>query len=408
MTVSCFAPATLPMLPSLEGIELCVGQSGLRYQGRDDFVHFRLQSPTPVIAGVFTQNTLPGEPVKWCRQRLPHPPSSIIIAAGNANVFTGTQGWHCLEQVADAVTQKFATPASSTYIAMTGVIGEVPNAQALCDAIAKYTPQTLTSAAWHKAAQAIMTTDTFAKLASVQGLIGATPFTLCGIAKGSGMVAPNMATMLGFLFTDLALSQTLLQRALEQAVDHSFNAISIDSDTSTSDSVLLVSTATAPLAPITDADSTEFAQFVVYLQQLCHDLALQVVSDGEGITKRLDITVTQATSTAQAKEAGMAIANSPLVKTAIHGQDANWGRIVMALGKSGVALDPGQLSISVGGCTLAHQGSAIAYDQAAMDAHLRGQVIDIHVSLGVGEAQAQVWGNDLSAEYIRINADYRS
>ena len=407
-TASPFAPEYFPNLPNIAGLELAVTSCGLRYQNRDDFVSIRLTSDHPAMAAVFTQNTLVGEPVKWSRQSLPTPPRHLVIAAGNANVFTGTQGWQVLEQTAQEIAERETIATDSVYFAMTGVIGETFTARPLLDGLAQCSYSVADSAIWQRAARAIMTTDTFPKGAADTVRIGNTEVTVMGIAKGSGMIAPDMATMLAFLFTDATIPQAVLQTMLKQAMKTSFNSISVDSDTSTSDSVMCVATGAKACPVAASADDPLYTDFRATLQRVCDDLAWQVISDGEGVTRIMQVEISGAESARQARTAALSIANSPLVKTALSGADANWGRVIMAVGKSGVRLDPAKVSVRFGGHLLAEKGSVCDFDVAAVDDYVQERVIQIQVDLGVGAETACIYGNDLSYDYIRINADYRS
>ncbi len=406
--VSPFAPEAFPDLCPIAGIEVAVTACGLRYQGRDDFVSIRVNSENPTIAAVFTSNSLVGEPVKWSRKRLPTSPRHLLIAAGNANVFTGTRGWQVLEETAsDIATREGITP-DSVYFAMTGVIGEAFAAKPLLDGLGQCVYAAPDTALWQRAAKAIMTTDTFPKGTTYTAYIGDTEVSIVGIAKGSGMVAPDMATMLAFLFTDAAIPQPLLQEMLAHAMTNSFNSISVDSDTSTSDSVMCIATGTQNCTIAESADDALYADFRGALERACADLAWQVVSDGEGVTRIMHIEVSGAETAGQAKQAALSIANSPLVKTALSGADANWGRVIMAVGKSGVCLDPAQVSVRFGDHLLAENGSVCDFDIALVDEYVQESLVHIHVTLGAGTESACVYGNDLSYDYIRINADYRS
>lgn len=402
---SPFKPAKFPTLPRMMGLEIGVCSCGLRYQERDDLLSIRLLTEQPTIAAVFTQNAVVGAPVKWSRECLPHSPSRLVVAAGNANVFTGKAGWQALQEVAEQIAP---TSIPSVYFAMTGVIGEPFSAEPLLIGLQNMSHARPDAAQWHRAAQAIMTTDTYAKGSSAGAVIEKTPVHIAGIAKGSGMIAPDLATMLVFLFTDATIPQPVLQAMLNEAMEESFNSISVDGDTSTSDMVTLIATGSLE-TPTTDNHLAPlYADFRRALQLVCNDLSAQVIRDGEGITKLLCVTVSEARNRDDAKRVAMSIANSPLVKTAISGEDANWGRIAMAIGKSGVPINAETLAINIGGHRLAAHGAAIAFDVQAVDHLMRKREIPLSVSLGMGDAKATVFGNDLSHDYIRINADYRS
>ncbi|MEO0392397.1 MAG: bifunctional glutamate N-acetyltransferase/amino-acid acetyltransferase ArgJ, partial [Pseudomonadota bacterium] len=336
----------------------------------------------------------------------------------NANAFTGDAGDRLVEatvyataQQAEQVLQRDVA-ASEVFVASTGVIGEPLPANFIASALDGVMPKLAPSddgKLWEAAAKSIMTTDTFPKGASTTCKIGGETVTISGIAKGSGMIAPNMATMLGFLYTDAAVSQPVLQRLLTTANDRSFNCITVDGDTSTSDTVLMAATGQAGHKPITSLRDPGVSTLRLALYRVMEDLACQIVRDGEGASKFVDITVTSARSTKAARQVAMSIANSPLVKTAIAGEDANWGRIVMAAGKAGVPFDQQKLKISVGGITIAADGERVQdYDEAPVAAHMAGQEIEIGVDLGQGRGKGRVWTCDLTHDYIKINADYRS
>lgn len=396
----------LPALPPIAGVELATAAAGIRYKGRTDVLLARLAEGTSV-AGVFTRNLCPGAPVTWCRQVLPGGQArGLVVNAGNANVFTGAAGVQAVETTAHAAATTLNTVPEQIFLASTGVIGEPLPAEKIV-AVMDSLNADLQADRFAEAARAIMTTDTFPKGATRTAMLGGQQVRINGIAKGSGMIAPDMATMLCFVFTDAAIPATALQAMLSADVEGSFNAITIDSDTSTSDTVLVFATGQAGNAPTTD--ETALADFRKALQEVLHDLALLVVRDGEGARKFMTITVQGAVSSASAKKIGMSIANSPLVKTAIAGEDANWGRIVMAVGKAGEPADRDRLSIAVGGVWIARQGGAVtAYDEAPVVAHMRGSEIDITVDIGLGDGQATVWTCDLTHGYIDINGSYRS
>ena len=339
---------------------------------------------------------------------MPSTPRHLVIAAGNSNVFTGTEGWQVLEEVTEDITKRENITSDSVYFAMTGVIGETFSAQPLLDGLAQCSYVPSDAGLWQQAATAIMTTDTFAKGSTKTAYIGDTKVLINGFAKGSGMVAPDMATMLAFVFTDAEIPQPLLQQMLSAAMKNSFHSISVDSDTSTSDSVMCIATGAKSCPQAESIDNALYADFRAGLQYVCEDLAWQVVSDGEGVTRIMQVEVSGAKTAQEARCAALSIANSPLVKTALSGGDANWGRVVMAVGKSGVALDPEKVSVHFGDHLLAKAGGACVFDTAALDEYVQQQEVRIRVALGVGVGKACIYGNDLSYEYIRINADYRS
>jgi len=396
----------LPVLKPVAGVKMAVGQAGIRYQGRTDVLLAEFAEGTSV-AGVFTKNLCPGAPVTWCREILPGGTArGLVVNAGNANVFNGIAGQRAVEATATAAAKTLGVPAETIFLASTGVIGEPLPAQKIVAVLDKLKAN-LAEDRLGEAASAIMTTDTFPKAATRTARLGGENVLIAGIAKGSGMIAPDMATMLSFIFTDAAIPAPALQAMLAKGVDHSFNCITIDSDTSTSDTVLLFATGAARNKP-TD-DPAALADFRRALNEVLHDLALLVVRDGEGAQKLVRITVDGAVSNHSAKKIAMAIANSPLVKTAIAGEDANWGRIVMAVGKAGEPADRDKLAIAIGGTWMAKAGGIVpGYDETPVVAHMKGREIEIEVDIGLGNGRATVWTCDLTHGYIDINGSYRS
>lgn len=409
-TLSPLAPASFPTLPPVAGVRLATANSGIRYKGRDDLL-LAVLDPGTAVAGVLTRSLTCSAPVIWCRDSLPKGSArAVVVNAGNANAFTGKAGDATVQATVAAAAAIAGCAPDEVYIASTGVIG-MPLAP---DAIGKSLPGmvpllAVDSSAWEKAARAIMTTDTFAKGAARSVSIGGTPVTIAGFAKGSGMIAPDMATMLGFVFTDAAIAPTALQDMLSEFTERTFNAITVDGDTSTSDTLLLFATGKAGNAPVASAAAAELADFRAALEDLLLDLALQIVRDGEGATKFVAITVRGADSDRAAKRIALTIANSPLVKTAIAGEDANWGRIVMAIGRAGERADRDLIKITVGGTLICAEGMEVpGYDETPVVAHMKGKEIDILVDLGLGRGTAKVWTCDLTHGYIDINGSYRS
>ncbi len=406
---SPLAPARFPRLPEIAGLELATLAGGLRYKGRADL--FLAHMPKgAAVAGVFTRSSMPGAPVQWCRDVLGQGRArAILVNAGNANVFTGQAGLDTAAGAARALGRLLKCRADQVFLASTGVIGEAMDQDRLLACLPRLTAR-LGKAGWKQAATAIGTTDTYPKAASQTVDIDGVPVRIAGIAKGSGMIAPDMATMLGFLFTDARLPAPVLQKALQAACATSFNAITVDSDTSTSDTVLLCATGAGPRhARIERVGDPRLKAFRAGLEAVMRDLAHQIVRDGEGASKFIAVTVTGAENNRAARNIGLSIANSPLVKTAIAGQDANWGRIVMAVGKSGEKADRDRLGIRIGGVLVAEHGYAAAsYHEADVMPHMRGEEIDIVVDVGLGRGRATVWTCDLTHDYIAINADYRS
>ncbi len=406
---SPLAPSVAPQLPALAGVRLAARACGVRYQGRTDVCLMEF-APGTAIAGVLTRSLSPSAPVDWCRQALKGGKArAILVNSGNANAFTGKLGKASVGRSVKATAMALACGPGEVYIASTGVIGEpLPDERitaALPDLIAD-----LGADRWADAAAAIMTTDTFPKSATRTAKIGGVEVRINGIAKGSGMIAPDMATMLAFVATDAKLPASVLRSLLRDASDKSFNCTTVDGDTSTSDTLLLAATgAGLQHAKITIANDHKLGDFRSKLDDLMIDLACQVVRDGEGARKFVTIEVTGAASDGAARRIGLAIANSPLVKTAIAGEDANWGRIVMAVGKAGEKANRDKLRISIGGVKVAAQGQRVAgYDEAPVARHMKGSEITIAVDVGVGRGKAHVWTCDLTHGYIDINADYRS
>ncbi|WP_293487778.1 bifunctional glutamate N-acetyltransferase/amino-acid acetyltransferase ArgJ, partial [Parvibaculum sp.] len=402
---------TYAKLPPIGGVELGTVAAGIKYKGRTDLLVVRMAEGTQA-AGVFTTSKTASAPVEWCRNNVGDNGEGrmLVVNSGNSNAFTGKAGVATVKATAAAAAQAGNCRQKDVFIASTGVIGQPMDPEPVIKGI----DAALASASddrWDEAARAIMTTDTYPKLATRKVRIGAAEVTINGIAKGSGMIAPDLATMLVFIFTDAAIPSKILQTLLLLGVRDSFNAITVDSDTSTSDSVLVFATGAAMKdePPIVRAGDPRLREFRAALDDLMLDLAHQVVKDGEGATKFIRIAVTGAQSHQAARRIGMTIANSPLVKTAIAGEDANWGRIVMAVGKSGEAADRDKLTIRIGGVDVAKNGMAVpGYDETPVARHMKGSDIGIDVDVGVGKSSATVWTCDLTYDYIRINADYRS
>jgi glutamate N-acetyltransferase / amino-acid N-acetyltransferase len=406
--VSPLAPASFPSLLPISGVRLAAFAAGIRYSGRDDLMLAEL-APGSTLAGVFTQSTMPGQPVIWCRECLPRGTvRAIVVNSGNANVFTGRAGRLVVESTAAAAAKLFACDPHDVYIASTGVIGEPPPGDRISAALPSVV-ELLDAAAWEPAARAIMTTDTFPKGATATTTIDGAAVRINGFCKGSGMIAPDMATMLAYLFTDAALPHQVLQPLLVGATEPSFNSMTVDGDTSTSDTVLLCATGRAGHVPIVDSNDPRLAGFRGALEAVMTDLAQQVARDGEGAQKFVTIEIAGAESDPAARRIGLTIGNSPLVKTAIAAGDANWGRIVMAVGRAGEKADRDLLSISVGGIAIAaHGGPVPGYDEAPVAEHMKGREITIAVDLGIGRGKATVWTCDLTHGYIDINGSYRS
>jgi glutamate N-acetyltransferase/amino-acid N-acetyltransferase len=409
MDVSPFAPARFPKLPNLAGLRLGAMAAGERYRRRADLTLMEL-APGSTVAGVFTRSTMPGAPVLWCRKHIGKGRArAVVINAGNANVFTGRQGLDDVAATARAVAKAVGCKPGEVMVASTGVIGETLSVDRLVKAVPGLHGK-LKANGWRAAAGAICTTDTYPKGASARAEIDGQVVQIAGIAKGSGMIAPDMATMLGFVFTDAKLPSQVLDSLLRWANSRSFNCITVDGDTSTSDSVLLAATGQGPKhARITEAGDRRLASFKAALLSVMQDLAKQIVGDGEGASKFITISVSGAASAKAARGIAMTIANSPLVKTAIAGEDANWGRIIMAVGRAGEKADRDRLSITIGGVVIAEAGHPHPdYREEQVVPHMQGRMIDIAVDVGVGRGKATVWTCDLTHGYIANNADYRS
>ena len=410
LSVSPLAPASFPDLPVIDGVEFASVAAGVKYQGRTDVTLIRICEGA-ALAGAFTRSSTRAACVldnqaKLARGGDRDKGAAIIVNSGNANAFTGARGQESVDAVTGAVAQALGVPASRVLSSSTGVIGE-PLPHERITAVIGDLAGKLDAAGAADAARAIMTTDTFPKGAFAE--IGGGAIRIAGIAKGSGMIAPDMATMLVYIFTDARIAPELLQRALDAGLGTTFNAITVDSDTSTSDALILAATGRSAVAEITSLDSGAGAEFVAALHGVMRDLAHQVVRDGEGATKFVEVQVTGAASDTDAHKVAMAIANSPLVKTAIAGEDANWGRIVMAVGKSGAEADRDRLTIRFGDLVLAEKGwRAEGYDEDQASAYMKRQELLIAVDLGLGQGAQTVWTCDLTHGYIDINADYRS
>ncbi|GGC34454.1 arginine biosynthesis bifunctional protein ArgJ [Siccirubricoccus deserti] len=398
----------LPEVPAIAGVSLGVIEAGIRYKGRADLT-MMVFAPGTTVAGVFTKSRCPGAPVDWCRAALKAGRArALVVNAGNANVFTGKAGRDAVAATAAAAAELVGCKPREVFLASTGVIGETLPHEKLTAALPAL-HAALTPERWPEAARGIMTTDTFPKAAVRTARIGDTTVTIAGIAKGSGMIAPDMATMLSFVATDAKIPAPALQALLAKGCAKSFNCITVDSDTSTSDSLVLFATGQAKHPRVPAEGGAMLKDFARALDALLLDLALQVARDGEGAQKLIEINVTGATTARSAHKVAMSIANSPLVKTAIAGEDANWGRIVMAVGKSGEPADRDLISIAVGGTWMAKDGGVVpGYDEAPVVAHMKGREVEITVDLGLGRGKARVWTCDLTHGYIDINGSYRS
>ena len=409
--ISPLAPAGFPELPPIAGLRLATHEAGIRYAARADLFLAELAEGT-TVAGTFTQSLCPSAPVDWCRRILAEgdrTARAIVCNSGNANAFTGRAGDTAAALTATTIGAALDIDPERIYLASTGVIGETLPEDALRDGLPALAAKldTSTATGWADAAEAIRTTDTFSKGSSAR--VEGTAAHIVGIAKGSGMIAPDMATMLGFVFTDLAVAPDVLQIALARSVGSSFNRITVDSDTSTSDTVLLFATGEQIDDEIVTVDDERFDDFMAALDHVLLDLAHQIVRDGEGATKFVEVDVTGAEDDDAAEAIAFAIGNSPLVKTALAAEDANWGRIVMAVGKAGQRADRDALAIWIGPEQAAEGGvMRDGYSEERATAHLQGDHVVLRVDVGVGSGAATIWTCDLTHGYIDINAGYRS
>ena len=402
--ISPLAPARFPDLPVIEGVEFAAAAAGVKYQGRLDVTLATLR-PGTAIAGVFTKSSTRSAPVLDCQSKLGGDSSegaAIVVNSGNSNAFTGRGGFEAVSAVTSMTAQTCNVPKTRVFTASTGVIGEPLPFTRITDVLAALAKIRLPTSI-DLAAKAIMTTDTFPKGAKGEVRIDGKKIQIAGIAKGSGMIAPDMATMLVYIFTDAQIEQSVLQAVVSRSNETTFNCITVDSDTSTSDTVLVAATGASGV------DVADNPDFEIALHKVMQELAHLVVKDGEGASKFVEIAVTGATSDADAKTHAMSIANSPLTKTAVAGEDPNWGRVVMAIGKSGAPADRDLLSIRFGDVEVAKDGwCSPNYSEEAAAAHMKGTDIVISVDLGLGAGKATVWTCDLTHDYIAINADYRS
>ncbi|ACB97211.1 bifunctional glutamate N-acetyltransferase/amino-acid acetyltransferase ArgJ [Beijerinckia indica] len=411
VAVSPLAPKTYPDLPPVDGVRFATGAAGIRYQGRTDVLLALFDKGTEV-AGVFTRSKCPSAPVDWCKTKLEGGKArALVVNSGNANAFTGKLGAEAVKTTASLAAKALDVPQSEIFLASTGVIGEPLDASKFEGVLEPLRDAASPDGALD-AARAIMTTDTYPKVAVARTEIDGVPIVITGIAKGAGMIAPDMATMLSFIFTDAPIDAPVLQSLLTRGVQGSFNSITVDSDTSTSDTLLLFATGAAAHrgAPrIKTKGDRKLKPFRKALDALLLDLAHQVVKDGEGARKFVEIVVEGAASPGAARKIARSIADSPLVKTAIAGEDANWGRIVMAVGKAGEKAERDKLAIWFGDIRVAYKGMRDpAYDEAAVSRLMQADKIDIRVDLGLGEGSARLWTCDLTKAYVEINGDYRS
>jgi len=407
--ISPLAPKHVPEMPAIAGVRLATAAAGIRYAGRTD-VLLALFDSSSTVAGVFTRSKCPSAPVEWCRARLNGGTArALVVNSGNANAFTGKSGRAATKLTAEIAAEAAGCKPAEVFLASTGVIGEPLDAKKFRP-VMRGLAERARAGDFLAAAQAIMTTDTFPKVATAQAQIAKATVTINGIAKGAGMIAPDMATMLSFVFTDAAISSGALQALLRDGVTDTFNAVTIDGDTSTSDTLMMFATGKAADCPrIARAGDARLKDFRKALQQVLADLSEQVARDGEGARKLVEIVVEGAVSKPSARRIALSIANSPLVKTAIAGEDANWGRVVMAVGKAGEPADRDKLSIWFGGIRVAHKGERDpSYDEAAVSALMKKPEVRLKVALGLGKGRDRVLTCDLTKEYVAINGDYRS
>jgi glutamate N-acetyltransferase/amino-acid N-acetyltransferase len=409
--VSPLAPKKIPDMPEIAGVRLATAEAGIRYKGRTDVLLAVFERGT-TAAGVFTRSKCPSAPVEWCRAKLPGGKArALVVNSGNANAFTGKSGRVATNLTAQLAAQAVGCRPGEVFLASTGVIGEPLDGRkfegVMDDLVARAAP-----GGWLDAAQAIMTTDTFPKVATASARLGGATVTINGIAKGAGMIAPDMATMLSFVVTDAAIAAPALQALIDRGVVDTFNAVTIDGDTSTSDTLMAFATGAAAAhgAPrIERAGDPRLKEFRAALQRVLADLSEQIARDGEGARKLVEVLVEGAVSKRSARRVALSIANSPLVKTAIAGEDANWGRVVMAVGKAGEPADRDRLSIWFGGIRVAHKGARDpGYDEAAVSKAMQKPEISLKVELGLGAGRDRVLTCDLTKEYVAINGDYRS
>jgi glutamate N-acetyltransferase / amino-acid N-acetyltransferase len=396
-----------PDMPAIDGATMRIARAGYKEWGRCDLTYVELTEGT-TVAGVTTRNVCCSTEVELCRENLSTGRArALVVNAGNSNAFTGYRGREAVEAIVGQVAAHLQCQPNEVFVSSTGVIGvPLPKDKAIAGLRSVFEAA---PCSWEEATNTIGTTDTFAKGATASAIVDGRKVHLAGIVKGSGMIAPDMATMLGYIFTDAAVDARFLQKLLTASSQSSFNCITVDSDTSTSDTVLAFATGKAGNAVLSSFSDAGADAFAAALNDVCRQLAHLVVRDGEGAQKFIEITVTSATSDDSARRVGLAVANSPLVKTAIAGEDANWGRVVMAVGKAGEPADRDKLSISFGATQVARNGLPVdGYDETPVAAHLKGQEIEVGIDLGLGEGRATVWTCDLTHGYISINADYRS
>jgi glutamate N-acetyltransferase/amino-acid N-acetyltransferase len=409
--ISPLAPKSQVAMPPIEGVRIATAEAGIKYKGRTDLMVMAFDEGT-AVAGVFTRSKCPSAPVDLCRANLAGGKARVLVVnSGNANAFTGKRGRESTLLTAEAAGKAAKCKSSEIFLASTGVIGEPLDAGRFAHLLEEMVAKA-EAGRWTDAGKAIMTTDTYPKYATATVRLGDVDVTINGIAKGAGMIAPDMATMLSFVATDAPIAASVLQGLLSAATERTFNSVTVDSDTSTSDTLLLFATGAAArrgASRVADPKDARIGAFRRGLDQVLKSLALQVVRDGEGARKQIEVSVTGAKSARSAKRIALSIANSPLVKTAIAGEDANWGRVVMAVGKAGEPADRDLLSIWFGDIRVAHNGERDpAYSEDATSSYMKSEDITIRADIGLGRGKATVWTCDLTKEYVEINGDYRS
>jgi len=408
LAVSPLAPKTTPALPAVAGVKFATHAAGIRYQGRTDLMVAELVAGT-TVGGVFTRSLTASAPVEQCRTNRKHGQARVLVVnAGNSNAFTGKKGVSAVEQTVAAAVATFGCAPHEVFVSSTGTIGVQLPFEKIVAALPEMKTK-LSATATLDAAKAIMTTDTFAKVATRTSIIDGKTVNIVGFCKGSGMIQPDMATMLAYIFTDAVLDAATVQYLVAGSADKTFNCVTVDGDTSTSDTLLMFATGQAAHKLVNHPHDPRLADFKITLLDLMTDLSKQIAKDGEGATKFLEVRVTGAEHDKAAHRIAMTIANSPLVKTAVAGEDANWGRIVMAVGKSGEKVDRDKLAIRIGGVAVAQEGEAVpGYDETPVAAHMKGQEVVFEADIGIGPGHATVWSCDLTHGYIDINGSYRT
>ena len=408
MKLSRFAPVHPATMPAIEGVRIATCEAGVKYKNRRDLMLMAFDAGTSV-AGVFTKSKTAGAPVEWCRKQLTVGSArALVVNSGNSNAFTGAKGRQTVSETAAAAAHAVGCEQGQVFIASTGVIGQPFDAGVITKQLPNLA-KSATGAGWADAAAAIMTTDTYAKMATRSAKIGGVDVTLNGIAKGSGMIAPDMATMLAFVATDADIAPAALQTLVNLYTRTTFNCVTVDGDRSTNDTLLLFATGQSDAPKISRTGDRRLADFREKLEGVLLDLAQQLVRDGEGASKFVKVTITGAESPASARKIARTVAESPLVKTAFAGEDANWGRIVMAVGRADEPIDRDRMSVKFGPLIAAHDGLiSPTYDEAKMSAYMKNPELEVSVDVGVGKGSATVWTCDLTKQYVAINGDYRS